>query len=125
MWLDFEFAKAKLEFYDRSFSGKNRLTFQSANFSPYPVRIAHSFGLHAYSISPKGARALLDHCLSLRSRFIPFPGTSIVIKDTGIDCVMCEAYNSMQAFVCIPPLVISDEEQGSVRVELDQDQLHS
>jgi hypothetical protein len=78
------------------------------------------FGLQAYTVSPKGARALLEYCLPLRKRFIPFPGTGVVIEDTGIDCRMCGAYSSMQAFTCVPPLVIPDYEQPSERLELDR-----
>jgi len=33
MWLDFEFSKAKLEFYDRSYS-KDTLAFQRTRYSP-------------------------------------------------------------------------------------------
>jgi hypothetical protein len=73
----------------------------------------------AYSVSPKGARSLLKYCLPLRKRFIPFPGTGIVANDDGIDCVMCGAYSSMQAFVCIPPLVLHDEVQISDRESLN------
>jgi hypothetical protein len=42
-----------------------------------------------------------------------------VADDSGIDCVMCGAYGSMQAYVCIPPLVIHDDEQPSDRVGAD------
>ena len=116
MWLDFEFSKAKLEFYDRSYS-KDTLAFQRTRYSPSPVRIAHSFGLMAYSVSPKGARAVIEYCLPLKNRVIAFPGTGVAIKDTGIDCPMCGAYGSMQAFTCLPPLVVHDDEQTSDRIE--------
>ncbi len=120
VWLDFEFAKAKLEFYDYRYSAANGSTFQSRNFFPNPVRTVHSFGIQAYSVSPKGARALLEYCLPLRKRLIPFPGTDTVIEDNSIDAGMCGAYGSMQAFVCIPPLVIADDEQTSERFKADQ-----
>jgi GR25 family glycosyltransferase involved in LPS biosynthesis len=119
VWLDFGFAKAKLQFYDRSFS-EDRSRFQSASLPRSLFRTAHVFGLQAYTVSPKGARALLEYCLPLRKRFIPFPGTGVVIEDTGIDCRMCGAYSSMQAFTCVPPLVIDDYEQPSERLELDR-----
>ena len=119
MWLDLGFSKAKLQSYDRRFEG-NYENFQFESFSSAPVRIAHVFGTMAYSVSPKGARALLERCLPLRKRLIPFPGTGVVVDDTGIDCSMCAAYSSMQAFVCIPPLVIHDQAQMSDRVVLDR-----
>ena len=112
LWLDFGFAKANVRFYDLRFS-QDYQEFQSENFSSAAVRLVHSFGTQAYSVSPKGARVLLERCLPLRKRHIPFPGTGIVNDDLGIDTAMCAAYGSMQAFICIPPLVIHDDEQTS------------
>jgi hypothetical protein len=57
--------------------------------------------------------------LPLRKRLIPFPGAGVVIEDIGIDCAMCGIYPSMQAFACIPPLVIHDFIQSSDRIVLD------
>jgi len=118
-WLDFGFAKAKLEFYDRSFS-EDRSRFQSVSLPRSLIRTAHVLGLHAYTVSPKGARALLEYCLPLRKRSIPFPGTGVVIEDICIDCTMCGAYSSMQAFTCVAPLVIPDYIQPSERLETDR-----
>ena len=112
LWVDYGFSKANLRFYDNRVSGDYR-KFQYENVSSTPVRLVHSFGTQAYSVSPKGARALLKYCLPLRKRRIPFPGTNIVNDDLGIDTAMCAAYSSMQAFVCIPPLVAQDERQTS------------
>lgn len=122
VWVDFGFSKANLRFYDQLFSGKGKSEFQSADFPPSAVRLAHSYGLQAYSVSPKGARSLLECCLPLRKRFISFPGTGIVDTDLGIDSVMSGAYGSMQAFICIPPLVLQDETFESDRNAVDRDE---
>jgi GR25 family glycosyltransferase involved in LPS biosynthesis len=116
VWLDFGFSKARLEFYDYSYSG-DAVAFQRTRHAPSPLRIAHSFGAMAYSVSPKGARTLIEHCLPLRNRIITFPGAGVTIDDTGIDCPMCGAYGFMQAFICLPPLVVHDDEQTSDRIE--------
>ena len=111
--------KAKLDFYDRRYTNRTAL-FQSEKFSRSLIKVEHSFGLQAYTVTPKGARILLEKCLPLQRRLIPFPGTAVVLDDTGIDCAMCAAYGSMQAFLCMPPLVILDDEQPSDRVATDQ-----
>ncbi|TIV15960.1 MAG: glycosyltransferase family 25 protein, partial [Mesorhizobium sp.] len=119
LWLDFGLSKAKLEFYDRRYTNRTAL-FQSDKFPRSLIRIEHSFGLQAYTITPRGARILLEKCLPLRHRLIPFPGTDVIIEDTGIDCAMCAAYGSMQGYICMPPLVIVDDEQLSDRVATDK-----
>ncbi|WFP65863.1 glycosyltransferase family 25 protein [Mesorhizobium sp. WSM4904] len=121
IWLDLGFSKAKLEFYDRRYS-KRTTSFQFEKFPRSLIKVEHSFGLQAYTITPKGARILLEKCLPLRSRLIPFPGTAVVLDDTGIDCAMCGAYTSMRAFVCMPPLVILDDDLPSDRIAMDQQQ---
>jgi GR25 family glycosyltransferase involved in LPS biosynthesis len=119
LWVDFGFSKAKLEFYDRRWPDGGS-EFQSANFSSIPIKIAHSFGLFGYSVSPKGARTLLEYCLPLRKRVIPFPGTGVVIKDICVDCTMCGVYPSMEAFACFPPLVLHDFKLASDRLVRDE-----
>ena len=109
VWVDFGFSKANLQFYD----GADKSKFQSADLSASAVRLAHSYGSQAYSLSPNGARLLLESCLPLSSRVVPFPGTGILAENTGIDCAMCGVYGSIRAFVCIPPLVLHDQTQNS------------
>ena len=121
IWVDFGFSKANLKFYGHQFKGEDKLKFQSADFSSSAVRLAHSYGIGAYSVSPKGARSLLEYCLPLSSRLISFPGTDIVAHNTGIDCAMSAAYSKMQAFICIPPLVLQDEMQNSDRMAVDRE----
>lgn len=113
-WLDFGFSKAELRFYENR-TADGAALFQAMDFSPSVVRLAHSSGSQAYSLSPKGARILLEFCLPLRKQFVTFPGAGIVIEDEGLDSSMNGAYEKMQAFVSLPPLVIQDDAQGSDR----------
>ncbi|MFB9983930.1 glycosyltransferase family 25 protein [Mesorhizobium kowhaii] len=118
LWLDFDFSKAKLEFYERKHK-QVPAQFQSDNYSRSLIRLTHSFGAMAYSVTPRGAQVLLEKCLPLRRRLIPFPETGVVLEDESIDCAMSAAYDSMKAFVCMPPLVIHDDEQPSHRLAAD------
>jgi hypothetical protein len=96
------------------------LAFRSKEFSYSAIRVAHSLGLMAYSLSPKGAAALLEACLPLRKRLIPYPGTGTFLPDNGIDVAMSGAYGSMQTFACVPPLVLHGGHHQSVRIEADR-----
>jgi GR25 family glycosyltransferase involved in LPS biosynthesis len=116
VWVDFGFSKAKLEFYNQSwFANSGDLSITA--ISSVPIKLAHCIGTFAYSITPRGARTLLNHCVPLRNRLIPFPGTDVVIEDAGIDCAMCGVYPSMEAFACIPPLALHDDAQSSDRID--------
>jgi glycosyltransferase involved in cell wall biosynthesis/GR25 family glycosyltransferase involved in LPS biosynthesis len=119
VWADFGFSKATLRFYSQRFQGANKSEFQSASLVPSAIKLAHSYGTVAYSISPKGADLFLKLCLPLRKQLIPFPGTGIVNVDEGIDCAMNNAYSMTQAFISIPPLVLEDRLLNSARVATD------
>jgi GR25 family glycosyltransferase involved in LPS biosynthesis len=118
LWVDLDFSKANLRFYDRRFA-HDPIAFQQARLRREAVKLVHSFGAMSYSVSPTGARKLLEGCLPLRKQRIPFPDTGIVNHDTGIDVAMCAVYPSMQAFLCIPPLVVHDNITPSVRKTTD------
>jgi GR25 family glycosyltransferase involved in LPS biosynthesis/glycosyltransferase involved in cell wall biosynthesis len=120
VWADFGFSKATMRFYGQQFQGDDKSKFKSSNFSPSTIKLAHSYGTVAYSVSPKGARALLDYCVPLKSWSIPFPGTDVVAENTGIDCTMNGIYGSMQAFISMPPLVLEDKTLDSDRVGMDR-----
>jgi GR25 family glycosyltransferase involved in LPS biosynthesis len=91
--------------------------FQSSDVTPTPVRLRHSFGTVCYSVSPKGARALLEHCTPLSGKLIEFPGFGVVIENKGIDCMMNGVYPSLKAFISVPPLAVTEhrEEETTTR----------
>jgi hypothetical protein len=77
-----------------------------------------------YSISPKGAEALIAHALPLREMEILIPrvgretGPPRIIPNAGIDIVMSAAYPHLQAFVSVPPLAVSKNiKEGSASDE--------
>jgi GR25 family glycosyltransferase involved in LPS biosynthesis/glycosyltransferase involved in cell wall biosynthesis len=108
-WLDLEFSKACLQFYEPRFKGALD-SFQNKQFTPKSIRLAHSFGSFAYSVTPRAAVALLESCLPLKRRLIEFPNAGIRTDDVGIDVAMNAVYPFVNSFVSIPPLVVHDDE---------------
>lgn len=87
---------------------QNIETFRAGKSSPTPIRLRHSFGIMAYTVSAVGAEKLLKICLPLRNVLIPFPGFNVVIENKTIDAMMNMAYPEMKAYVCMPPLAASE-----------------
>jgi GR25 family glycosyltransferase involved in LPS biosynthesis len=90
--------------------------FQRLETSPVPVRLLHSFGTMCYSVSPKGAQALLNICLPLRAVLIDLPGFGWRAENKTIDAIMNVAYATIQSFVCIPPLAVAENRHETSRV---------
>ena len=70
------------------------------------MKLRHQFGTLCYSVSPAGARRLIDFCLPLKPGFLKFTDFPITIENIGIDCAMNGAFPTMNAYACIPPLVV-------------------
>ena len=111
-------SRAKVEF-SQSDLVANMGAFQGANIVPTLIPLKHSFGTVAYSVSPEGARKLLEFCLPLRNELIEFLGYGVRIENTGIDAVMNKAYPFLRSFMAFPPLVITPNEKASSTVSLD------
>jgi glycosyl transferase family 25 len=103
-------AKAVLNF-DQDALRENLSVFRRAEVPHGPIRMRHAFGTLAYTVSPAGARALLELCVPLARQFIRFEGFGIGIANNGIDCMMNTAYPKLKAYVCMPPLAVSENRQ--------------
>jgi glycosyl transferase family 25 len=103
-------AKSVLTF-DQDALRENIEIFRRSETAHAPVRLRHAFGSLAYSVSPAGADALLHMCLPLSRKFIRFEGFGIGIPNNGIDCMMNTAYPKLKAYVCMPPLAVSENRQ--------------
>jgi glycosyl transferase, family 25 len=109
LWVDLipQTIKAKMVF-DQDQLRRNIDKFQSADTVPTAMRLLHSFGTLCYSVTTKGAHALLARCLPFDAKLIDFPGFDVRIENSSLDCAMSRVYPSIKAFVCIPPLVASE-----------------
>jgi len=103
-------AKSVLNF-DQDALRENITVFRRRAVVHAPIRLRHAFGSLAYVVSPTGARALLEMCLPLARQFIRFDGFGIGIPNNGIDCMMNTAYPKLKAYVCMPPLAVSENRQ--------------
>ncbi len=72
------------------------------------IRLRHAFGLMAYTISPGGAEAMLETCLPLTDRLIELSWCDVVVADGPIGIGMNRIYPSIPSYVCVPPLVVSE-----------------
>ena len=81
--------------------------YQSARLMPRPFRLVRAFGTVGYTVSPRGARAMKQHCLPLRNLEVFFPGLERVLPNSGLDIMLNDAYPSIYAYVSFPPLIIT------------------
>ena len=86
--------------------------FQELPIVPGAFRLLRAFGIVCYTISPRGASAMLDRSLPLRPLKVAFPMVHPEFPNNGIDIVMNDAYPGMNAFVSFPPLVVTKNEHA-------------
>ena len=71
------------------------------------LTLKHQFGLCGYSISPIGAKKLLELCLPINNNPISFEGYNITVENRFFDCSVNFGLPKINAFVCVPPLAVT------------------
>lgn len=86
-------------------------TFAGETRPPAALRLHGLHGTCGYAISPKGARTLLDRCFPLDNRPVRFTPRSGPYAAFGIDSIMNTVYGELSAYVAVPPLVLTPNDQ--------------
>ena len=84
--------------------------YQKLDLAPQAFRLRRAFGTVCYTISPSGAKRLLQAALPLRPLTVDFPMVNPAFPNTGIDIVMSSLYPGLNAWVSFPPLVLTKNE---------------
>ena len=87
--------------------------FQDGDYDALPLRFLGGFGLVCYSISPKGARRMLDSCFPLKVETIGIPGLGRTLPNVHIDFLLNKYYHTMKAYVSFPPLVWTENDKAN------------
>lgn len=95
---------------------QNEEYFQTYCEYPAPVRLQRAFGLPAYSVSPEGARKLKAGCFPLKNFSLNYPLLGD-LPNEGLDVATSRVYPSINAFVSLPPLVISKNDQSITTIQ--------
>ena len=103
--------------FDQETLRKRSQHFSAEQIESRLFRIRSGFGTIGYSISPRGARRLLDFCMPLRPMSLHYPGYPKPLPNTGIDNMMAQLYPHMAAYVAVPPLVVTDNYHSTSTVQ--------
>lgn len=97
--------------------------FQELPLSPRPFKLIWAFGIPCYTVSAKGARALRNGLMPFRPMMlscpegIRAPPQMPYYRVLGIDGALNSIYRHMDAYVCIPPLVIAKNEHAASTIQ--------
>lgn len=90
---------------DQNLLRLNVENFRTSLIKPLILELNSSFGLPCYSISSKGAAKLYSGCFPLSS---VNKYTGIPFNNTGLDVAMSTVYPNINSFICVPPLVATN-----------------
>ncbi|WP_336946235.1 glycosyltransferase family 25 protein [Asaia sp. HN010] len=116
------FRSAEIGFFCTSRFDHENLLQHKAEFRTRSVRptlfgLLRAHGLVGYSISASGIRRLLPHVLPLRPMSVFYPGIEIQKDNTGIDDMMAAIYDTLNAWVAFPPLVLAKNDVKASTVQ--------
>jgi GR25 family glycosyltransferase involved in LPS biosynthesis len=79
-------------------------------------RLKHVFGTCGYAVSREGAAQLARRCFPMDNRVVHFPATNRKLPVFSIDSMMNLFYQRLDAFVCLPPLVLTPNDRATSTV---------
>lgn len=93
--------------------------FQHTDMEPSLLRLDRCFGIPCYTISPAGARRFKAKCFPIAQSESMFPLISTPVSNTGIDNSTNMIFWQRQAFVSLPPLVVTKNERAISTIQND------
>jgi glycosyl transferase, family 25 len=88
--------------------------FQASQGPVIPLRIEKAFGLPAYTLSPDGARRLLELCFPQKPLTVFIPAHNHTMVNVGVDVSTNAVYKDVSAWACFPPLAVTPNRRGDV-----------
>lgn len=98
--------------FDQSLLRQSLDAFQALEAPAQAFKLDKAFGLFAYTLSPKGAAALLKLCFPQRRLSVWFPVFKAHQPNVGLDVATNAAYPQAQCYACFPPLAASPNVRG-------------
>ncbi len=92
-------------------------TYPQLNINPQLFRVNRAFGIMCYSLSPEGARKLKALILPLAPLQVYFPVLNRHLPNNGIDIAMNAFYSELNAYISLPPLVLSENNHAISTVQ--------
>lgn len=81
--------------------------FVKSGFRPSLFRLHRAFGTVCHTVSPSGAKKLLNNCFPLRPANVFFPLLNREVANVGIDVAASSIYPLIDAYVSFPPAVVT------------------
>lgn len=86
--------------------------FQGLDKPVQAFPLEQAFGLLAYTVSPAGARRLIEKCFPQRPLEILLSGYGRYLRNVGVDVATAAVYGQLKSFACFPPLAVSPNVRG-------------
>ncbi|MCB8876571.1 glycosyltransferase family 25 protein [Acidisoma silvae] len=112
--------------YDHATAVSRPDVFRQETTEPMLMRLLSAAAMGCYSISPKGAARMLADCLPVANQsadYVTQPG--VTWFNTALDVEMNRHYHKWQAYVSVPPLAISPNDQSTSTIRGHMARMHN
>ncbi len=104
--------------FDQGALRRSTTAWREAPLDPLLLRLRRAFGNPGYTVTPRGARRLIEFCFPIRPLTVAFPQFDRSFPNTGVDVVMNAAYEQLDAYVSFPPLLITPNDTAASTVQV-------
>jgi hypothetical protein len=85
--------------------------FKQIDIYPAIYKLHEIYGLVCYTVSPKGARKLIERVLPVKAASVVSASSRRPVPNIGIDVSMNGIHSQIDSLVCIPPLVAAPNDE--------------
>lgn len=103
--------------FDETALARSVDAFRSDRSAVLVMNLLEFYGICAYTVSPAGARFLLDRCFPLKPEVLFSYGLDRPISNFGIDVAMNKCYGDMRSVASFPPLAITMNDRRTSTIQ--------
>lgn len=104
--------------FDEASLGQSVDAFRADRSPVLMMNLLEFYGICAYTISPAGARFLLDRCFPLQPEILFSHGLGRELPNYGIDVAMNKFYGAMRSVASFPPLAITPNVRATSTIQV-------
>lgn len=91
---------------------ENPSSFSKKTIDAMPVRLLEAFGLCGYALSRTGAYKLINSVIPIRNVELAISICKKNIRNESLDNIVCAQYQSMNSYVSVPPLCVTENDKS-------------
>jgi hypothetical protein len=94
--------------------------YQRASLYPSVFRLHEIYGLVCYTVSPRGAKKLLERVVPIHAPTVFSVANDRLLDNVGLDITLNLLHSTLHSYVAIPPLAVAVGDPRTLPEDMDK-----